>query len=100
MKALCLDCGQLVDPIVIEDEECGYAYYQFPCCGKDDVTDEYEECRICHEYINRLEARELNDEYYCEKCVEKYAARAMRKIEAMPWEERAALNIKYEGDQI
>lgn len=74
--------------------------YKCPRCGEDNVTSEYETCRVCHEYVDRLEAHELNNEYYCEKCVEKYAARAMRKIEAMPWEERAALNIKYDGVQI
>ena len=99
-KSLCLDCNMLIDPIPVEDKECGYTYYKCPRCGEDNVTDEYETCRVCHEYVDRLAAAELNGEYYCEKCVEKNAARAMRKIEAMPWEERAALNIKYDGVQI
>lgn len=97
---LCIDCGELVEQIFVTDKDCGYTYYKCPRCGGDNLTDDYEECGICGKYIDTSKAYELNGEYYCRECVNKYAAVVKQKIDAMPWEEKIAFNIKYDGLQI
>lgn len=63
-KLLCRDCGNVVTPNEVEDEDTMWysCWYECPVCGHDNLT-AYVECGNCMKPIP-------SGEEYCQDCIE------------------------------
>lgn len=96
MKMFCHHCQDLCDAEEVFDET-GYSYLKCLECGGDDCS-EAVTCHICGRPVAREDATWHEDNnHYCQNCIDYHAKAGVSRLS---WQERVAINIKYDGEQI